>query len=58
LNDGLARFYVKFRAGIQFIPKRKKNILNIGDGLCNYGKTGTMKHIISCCPYRAELMTK
>jgi hypothetical protein len=56
--DGLARFYIKSRAEIQFTPKRKKDILNMGDGLCNFGRTGSMKHLISCCPLRASLMTK
>jgi hypothetical protein len=33
LTDGLARFYIKARAGIQFTPKRKKDILGIGNEL-------------------------
>jgi hypothetical protein len=58
LADGLARFMVKSRAGIQFTPKRKQDILGHGDGLCTCDKVGTLKHIISCCPLRASLMTK
>jgi hypothetical protein len=58
LADGMARFYIKSRAGIQFTPKRKKDILKVGDGLCSCGKFGTLKHILSCCSHRAPLMTK
>jgi hypothetical protein len=49
---------IKSRAGIQFTPKRKHDILNQGNGLCACGKTGTLKHMISCCSLRAPLMTK
>jgi hypothetical protein len=58
MTDGQARFVVKARAGIQFTPKRKLDILNSGSGLCSCGKFGTMKHMISCCMHRASLMTK
>jgi hypothetical protein len=58
LADGLARFMIKSRAGIQFTPKRKHDILNQGNGLCACGKTGTLKPMISCCSLRASLMTK
>jgi hypothetical protein len=58
MTDGLARFVVKVRAGIQFTPKRKLDILNSGSGLCSYGKFGTLKYMISCCMHRASLMTK
>jgi hypothetical protein len=58
LSDGLARFMIKSRAGVQFTPKRKSDILRQGDGLCACGKSGTLKHILSCCPFRAPLMTK
>jgi hypothetical protein len=33
LADGLARFMIKSRTGIQFTPKRKQNILGHGNGL-------------------------
>jgi hypothetical protein len=58
MTDGLARFVVKARAGIQFTPKRNLDILGSGNGLCGCGKFGTMKHILICCMYRAALMTK
>jgi hypothetical protein len=58
LSDGLARFMIKSRAGIQFTPKRKADILHQGDGLCTCGRTGSLKHMLSCCPFRAALMTK
>jgi hypothetical protein len=58
ITDGLARFVVKARSGIQFIPKRKLDILHSGDGLCSCGKLGPKKHMISCCMHRASLMTK
>jgi hypothetical protein len=58
MADGIARFYIKSRAGIQFTPKRKHDIFHTGSGLCNCGKIGSMKHILSCCPHRASLMTK
>jgi hypothetical protein len=58
MTDGLARFVVKARAGIQFTQKRKLDILGSGDDLCSCGKFGTMKHMISCCMHRASLMTK
>jgi hypothetical protein len=58
LADGLARFMIKSRAGIQFTPKRKADILHQGDGLCACGRTGTLKHMLSCCPFRGSLMTK
>jgi hypothetical protein len=32
--------------------------LGIGNELWDYGKTGSMRHLISCCSYRAALMTK
>jgi SNF2 family DNA or RNA helicase len=50
LSDELARFLIKSRAGIQFTPKRKQDILGFGNGLCACGKAGTLKHLISCCP--------
>jgi hypothetical protein len=56
--DGVARFYVKSRAGIQFTPKRKFDSLHTGNGLYSCGKVESMKHIISCCSHRASLMTK
>jgi hypothetical protein len=34
LSVGLARFLIKSRAGIQFTPKRKQDILDFGNGLC------------------------
>jgi hypothetical protein len=34
LADGLARFMVKSRVGIQFTPKRKLDILNQDDDMC------------------------
>jgi hypothetical protein len=49
---------VKSRAGIQFTPKRKQDIFGHGNGLSTCGKVGTLKHMISCCPLRAALMTK
>jgi hypothetical protein len=58
LADGVTRFLIKSRAGIQFTPKRKLDILHIGNGLCGCGKVGSLKHMISCCPHRADLMTK
>jgi hypothetical protein len=58
LADGVVRFFVKSRAGIQFTPKRKHDILHQGDGLCKCGKVGTLKHMISCCLLRTVLMTK
>jgi hypothetical protein len=58
MTEGLARFLVKSRAGIQFTPKRKLDILRNGSGLCNCGKFDTMRHMISCCMHRASLMTK
>jgi hypothetical protein len=58
MADRLARFYIKSRAGIQFTPKGKYDILYSGNGLCSCGKIGSMKHLISCCPYRASHMTK
>jgi hypothetical protein len=58
LADGLMRFLVKSRAGIQFTPRRKFDILYQGSGFCQCEKIGSMKHLISCCPYRASLMTK
>jgi hypothetical protein len=38
---------IKSRAGIQFKPKRKLDILHQRNGLCQYGEIGSMKHIIS-----------
>jgi hypothetical protein len=58
LGDDVTRFLIKSRAGVQFIPKRKLDIFHIGNGLCGYRKVGSLKHMISCCPYRAGLMTK
>jgi hypothetical protein len=58
MTDGLARFVVKARAGIQFTPKRTLDILGSGNGLCSCGKFGTMKHMLSCCMHRASLMAK
>jgi hypothetical protein len=58
MTDGLARFIVKARAGIQFTPKKKLDILHSGNGLCSWRKFGTMKHMISCCMHKASLMTK
>jgi hypothetical protein len=58
LADGIARFFIKSRAGIQFTPKRKHDIFNTGSGLCSCGKIGSMKHILSYCPHGASLMTK
>jgi hypothetical protein len=58
LADGMARFYLKARTGIYFTPKRKLDILNSGDGLCKCGKVGSLKHLLSCCPLGASLMTK
>jgi hypothetical protein len=58
LADGLARFMIKSRAGIQFTPKRKQHILGQGNGLCACGKFRNLKHILSCCSMRAPLMTK
>jgi hypothetical protein len=58
MADGVARFFIKSRAGIQFTPKRKHNILYTGSGLYSCGKIGSMKHIISCCLHPASLMTK
>jgi hypothetical protein len=58
LADSLARFMIKSRAGIQFTPKRKHDILNQGNGICECVRVGSLKHIISCCPIRAALMTK
>jgi hypothetical protein len=56
--DGLMRFLVKSRAGIQFTPKRKFDILHQGNGFCQCGKIGSIKHLINYLPYRASLMTK
>jgi hypothetical protein len=58
MADGIARFFIKSRAGIQFTPKRKHDIFNTGSGLCSCGKIGSIKHILSCCSHRASLMTK
>jgi hypothetical protein len=58
MADGIARFFIKSRAGIQFTLKRKLDILHTGNGLCSCGKIGSMKHIISCCSHRASPMTK
>jgi hypothetical protein len=58
LADGVTRFLIKSRAGIQFTPKRKHDILHTGNGLYNCGKIGSMKHLISCFLYRANLVTK
>jgi hypothetical protein len=52
------RILVKSRAGIQFTPKRKFDVIHQGNGLCQCGKIGSMKHLINSCPYRASLMTK
>jgi hypothetical protein len=41
--DGVRRFLIKSRAGIQFTPKRKHDILHTGNGLCNCVKIGPMK---------------
>jgi hypothetical protein len=57
MTDGVDRFYVESRAGIQFTPKRKLDILHIDNGLCSCHKVGSMKHIISCCSHRSSLMT-
>jgi hypothetical protein len=35
MADGIARFYIKSRAGSQFTPKRKHDIFHTGSGLCN-----------------------
>jgi hypothetical protein len=58
MADEIARFFIKSRAGIQFTPKRKLDILHTENGLCSCGKIGSMKHIISCCSHSASLMTK
>jgi hypothetical protein len=58
LADGVTRFLIKSRADIQFTPKLKNDILHTDNGLCNCGKIGFMKHLISCCSHRASLMTK
>jgi hypothetical protein len=51
------RVLVKSITGIQFTPKKFDIILQ-GNGLCQYGKIGSMKYLIICCSYRASLMTK
>jgi hypothetical protein len=58
IADELMRFLIKSRAGIQFISKRKFDILHKGDGMCFCAKIGAMKHFISCCPMSALLLTK
>jgi hypothetical protein len=35
MADGIARFFIKPRAGIQFTPKRNLDILHIRKGLCS-----------------------
>jgi hypothetical protein len=52
------RLLITPRAGIQFTQKRKLNFLHTGNDLCGCGKVGSLKHMISCCPQRAGLMTK
>jgi hypothetical protein len=58
IEDGVARFFIKSIADIQFTSKRKHDILLAGTSLCSCGKIGSIKHIISCCPHRAGHMTK
>jgi hypothetical protein len=58
MADGVIRFFIKSKAGIQFTLKRKHDNLHTGCGLCSCGKIGSMKHIISCCPHHPSLMTK
>jgi hypothetical protein len=58
MGVGIAKFFIKSRACIQFTPKRKLDILHTGNGLCSCWKIGSMKHIICCCSHRARLMTK
>jgi hypothetical protein len=53
--DGIKRVLIESRTGIQFMPKRNFDILYQDNGLYQYGKIGSMKHLISCCPYRASL---
>jgi hypothetical protein len=51
------RVLIKLRAEIQFIQSENQ-IIHKGRGNCFCGKLRSMKHLISCCPNRAHLITK
>jgi hypothetical protein len=52
------RLLIKSRAEIQFMAKRKIDILNQGNGFYSFSKVVSLKHILSYCSYRDHFMTR
>jgi hypothetical protein len=58
MTDRFMMIVVKSRTRIQFTPKSKFDSQIQSNGLCQYRKIRSKKHLISCYPYWASLMIK